>query len=45
MSWSDSTLEENGITNVETIEFKLRAYDADDWSASDLVNEVITLNP
>lgn len=45
MSWSDTTFEDNGITNVEKIEFTLRAYDADDWLADDFANETITLNP
>lgn len=45
MSWSDSTLEENGITEIEEIEFLLRAYDSSDWMAEDFANEVITLNP
>ncbi len=45
ISWSDSTLEENGITEVKNIEFLLRAYDAEDWAADDFFNEVITLNP
>lgn len=45
MSWSDTTLEDNGITAVEEIEFTLRAYDSDDWSADDFANELITLEP
>lgn len=45
MSWADTTFEENGITEVETIEFKLRAYDDDDWFAEDFANETVTLNP
>lgn len=45
MTWSDTTFEENGITDVETIEFKLRAYDEDNWFGDDLANEAITLNP
>lgn len=45
MAWSDSTFEENNIAEVETIEFKLRAYDKDNWSDSDFANETITLNP
>lgn len=45
MSWSDSSFEDNGITEVEEIEFLLRAYDDDDWFAEDFVSEVITLNP
>lgn len=45
MSWSDSTLEENGIENVEEIEMTLRAYDTNDWSAKDVLNETVTLKP
>ena len=45
MSWSDITLEENSITEVEEIEFNFRAYNEDDWLADDFVNETITLNP
>lgn len=45
VSWSDSTLEENGITEVEEIEFVLRAYDDDNWLGDNFANEVITLNP
>ena len=43
MSWYDSTLEDNGITKVEEIEFNLRVYDYDDWY--DFVNTKVTLNP
>ena len=45
MSWSDSTLEENDITQVEEIEFTLRAYDYDNWYADDLCDELVVLNP
>lgn len=45
MVWSDTTLEENGITVIEEIEFNFRAYDNDDWSGNDFANETITLNP
>lgn len=45
MSWANTTLEENGITEVNNIEFTLRAYDNDDFTANDLANEVITLTP
>lgn len=44
-SWSDTTLEENGITEIEELEFVFRAYDDDDWFADDFANETITLNP
>lgn len=45
MSWADAGLEENDINEVETIEFNLRAYNADEWLEDDFVNETITLNP
>lgn len=45
MSWSNSTLEDNGITTVEEIEFTLRVYDNDNWMAADFANEVVVLHP
>ena len=45
MAWSDSILEENSITEIEQIEFTLRAYDEDDWLSDDLVSESIILKP
>lgn len=45
MSWSDTALEEIGIEEIEAIEFNLRAYDSNDWSAADFANETVTLNP
>ncbi len=45
ISWADSTLKENDISDVETIEFNFRAYDEENWSDDDLANETITLNP
>ena len=45
MSWSDITLEENGITSIEEIEFNLRVYNEDDWFEDDLVNKTVTLTP
>ena len=48
MSWPHSALEENGITEVtqiEGIEFKLRVYDSNNWSASDFFNDVIKVTP
>lgn len=45
ITWLDSTLEENGITEVENIEFVLRVYDEEDWSADDFFNETITIEP
>ncbi len=45
MSWSKSSLEENGITEVEEIEMVIRVYDSNNWSADDIFNETVTLNP
>lgn len=45
MSFSDTTLEENGIETIEEIEFKLRAYDSDNFMGDDFANETITLKP
>ena len=45
LSWSRTTLEENGITEVTDLEFTLRAYDEDDWSGNDLVHEEIAFQP
>lgn len=45
MSWSDSTFEENDISQVDTIEFNLRLSDADDWLADKYANETIELTP
>ena len=45
LSWSGTTLEENGITEVTDLEFTLRAYDEDDWSGNDLVHEEIAFQP
>lgn len=44
-SWSDSTLEENGIETVENIEFTFRVYDFDNILGDDIVNEVFTITP
>lgn len=45
MSWGNSTLEENGIENVEEIEFTIKIYDANDWVAEPYAHETITLTP
>ena len=44
MNWSSSQLEENDITDVEEIEFKLKAYDYNDWFSDPFAEEIITLN-
>lgn len=45
LSWSSSDLESNGITSVEEIEMKLKIYDANDWSASAVFENTVTLKP
>lgn len=45
MSWSDTALEEKGITQIEAIEFTLRAYNETDWTAEDILSQSVTLNP
>lgn len=45
LSWLESDLNDNGITDVQSIEFTLRIYDPTDWSADDVVNTKIELCP
>ncbi len=45
LSWSDDKLEENGIDEVETIEFTIKGVDKDEWSMDGLFSEEVTLNP
>jgi hypothetical protein len=45
ISFSQTDFEENGIEDVETIEFTLSIYDDDDWEAAHLVEEKFILNP
>lgn len=45
VSWDDSTLEENDITEVEKINFTLQAHDAEEWTGEYYVNQPVTLTP
>ncbi len=45
MSWYEDDLEANGISEVEQIEFRLKAYNYENWSDDYYVDEAITLNP
>ena len=45
ISWSDTVLEENGITEVQEIEFLLKVYDSNDWSKPEYFKQTVTLNP
>ncbi len=44
MSWSEHSFEESAITEVDSVEFLLRVYDADDWDDV-YVNQTIRLKP
>ena len=43
VSWSNDSLEENDIVDVNEILLAFRVHDAEDWFASDLYNNTITL--
>lgn len=45
ISWNQTDLEENGITDVEELEFILRAYDNHNLLDDDIVNQVFTVTP
>lgn len=45
ISWFDTDLEENSITEVESIEFVLHVYDNEDWSGDDFYNDIVTITP
>lgn len=45
INWFQSALEENGITQVESISLPISVYDANDWMAEHLIDETFTLNP
>lgn len=45
ISFSDKEFEKNNIEAVEKIQLTLRAYDNDDWTADDIVNETLTITP
>ena len=45
ISWTESSLEENNITEIETIEMTFRVYDSDNIFDDDIYNESVTLTP
>ena len=45
ISFSTDTLEESGIKTVTDIEFALRVYDSDNWSADDILEEDFRIYP
>ena len=45
ITWFPSSLEEAGITEVESLTLPIRVYDANDWMAEDILNETFTVQP
>lgn len=45
ISWLESDLQDNGITEVNNIELTLRVYDSTDWMTDDVVNMKVELKP
>lgn len=45
ITWMDSTLEENGITEIESITLPVRIYNQEDWLQDAYVEETFTVNP
>lgn len=45
MTWFSNSLEENGIEEIEEIEFNLKAYNAEDWLEDHYIDDVVVLRP
>lgn len=45
ISWMESDLEANGITEVESLTLPVHVYDADNWANEYLISETFTVNP
>lgn len=45
ITWLDSELAENGITQVETISLPVRVYESDDWMEGHILSETFTITP
>lgn len=45
ISWSKNTLEENGITTVESLSLPIRVYDSENWTDEALIDKTYTVNP
>lgn len=45
ITWTKSSLEDNGITEIESLRLPIRVYDAEDWLGDDLVNNTFDVNP
>lgn len=45
ITWLRSSLEENGITQVESLSLPVRVYPEDDWTAKAYIDETFTVKP
>ncbi len=45
IDFSKSDFDDNDITEVEEISYRMRVYDSNNWSAKDLVNEYLSFKP
>ena len=45
ITWSETDLTQNGITQVEKITFSIRAYDSENWLEGEVLGETFTLTP
>ena len=45
IGWLKSSLDENGITDIESVEIRVRVYDFEDFSAGSYVDDYFTVNP
>lgn len=45
ITWSESNLTENSITQVESITLPVRVYESDDWMDGDVFSETFTITP
>ncbi len=45
LSFSNSDLEDCGLTSIDKLEFYLRVYDNDDWMADEFVEDTFTVYP
>ena len=45
ITWSETDLTQNGITQVEKITFSIRAYDSENWLEGEVLSESFTITP
>ena len=45
ITWSETDLAYNGITQVESITLPIRVYDSEDWLEGEILRETFTITP